>query len=263
MTYPPAHHLLRDLGISGTRAEGEVVNRAAWQPGLADDAGRFRLGVTATVVDMTGAAVALAAVRPDWTATADLNVHSLRPVTGGTINVTCRPVRVGQGRVIIDARVHDDAGECGRGLMAFSRIPGSATSASIEESTGAGVSEFVLDGGTPLDTDRIIDRCGFDPVGPGQLVFAKSDYVANSFGTVNGGVQALAAEVAAVSACGGGHATDLQIHYLEQVGEGPVAVTAEVVRDDGAATMLCSVRTVDRASGQLVATTDVLVAPEP
>ena len=89
--YPPPVHLLRDLGISGTRTDDEVRNRAAWQPGLADASGRFRLGVMATIVDMTGAAVALAAVRPDWSATADLNVHLTRTVTAGHVEVAWPP----------------------------------------------------------------------------------------------------------------------------------------------------------------------------
>ena len=113
------------------------------------------------------------------------------------------------------------------------------------------------EGGTPIEV-AIADRCGFDIVGPGQLRFEKDPYVANSFGTVNGGVMAFAAEAAAVSAAGGGDALDLQIHYLEQVGDGPVGVTAEIVRDAGDGdTVLADVRLEDRADRRLVAVATV------
>ena len=114
-----------------------------------------------------------------------------------------------------------------------------------------------MDGGHPI-TDSVIARCGIETIGPGRLRLEKSPYVENSFGTVNGGVLALAAEASAVSAAGGGHAQDLHIHYLEQIGDGPVAVTAEVMRDQGAG-RLCAVRIEDRSTDRLVAVADVLV----
>ena len=79
---------------------------------------------------------------------------------------------------------------------------------------------FSIDGGTPLD-EPVLDRCGVHDAGGGRLVLDKSPYVENSFGTVNGGVMAIVAEAAAVAAVGGGRAVDLQIHYLEQVRQGP------------------------------------------
>ena len=173
--------------------------------------------------------------------------------------VVCEPLRVGVGSVVVDARITDGHGTlAGTGRMAFARIPGSATAATVQETVGDEPVHHAMDGGRPID-DPITDRCGFTPVGPGQLRFEKAPYVANSFGTVNGGVMALAAETAAVSACGGGVATDLHIHYLEQIGDGPVAVTAEVVRDG--ADVFVAVRIEDRADGRLVAVSDVTVQP--
>ena len=145
--------------------------------------------------------------------------------------------------------------------MAFARIPGSATTATVPETSGDGSRGGVLDGGAPL-VESVLDRCGFEPVGPGQLRFDTTEYVRNSFGTVNGGVLALAADAAAVSACGGGRAVDLQIHYLEQIGDGPAAVTAEVIRhDDG--DRLCQVRITDLADGRLASVADVVVDVTP
>ena len=259
MTFPPEQHFLRDLRISGARGPDEVRNRVAVEPGICDSEGRVRLGAMAMLIDITGGAIAVAAAQPDWIATADLSAHLGRPVTNGSIEVICRPLRVGVGRVVIEASAIDADGlACGRGLMAFARIPGSVMTSEIDGTTGATTDDFMLSGGQPFD-ESILDRCRFEPVGPGQLRFEKTDYVRNSFGTVNGGVLALAAEAAAVSACGGGQATDLHIHYLEQIGGGPVAVTAEVVRDDSDS-RLCQVRIVDKADNRLAAVTDVIVA---
>lgn len=258
MSYPPEQHLLRDLAFRGERTDRRAANRIDVTPGLLGARG-VRLGVLATMVDVTGAGIALASIRPDWIATADLGVHLIKPIEHGEVEVSCSPLRIGAGSVVVDARIVDaDASLCAVGRMAFARIPGSATAASIEEAVGTETVRHAIEGGRPID-EPIDERCGFTPVGPGQLRFDKAAYVRNSFGTVNGGVLALAAEAAAVSACGGGAAVDLQIHYLEQIGDGPVGVTAEVVRDDPLP--FVHVRIEDLAEGRLAAVSDVTVAP--
>lgn len=257
MSYPPEEHLLRDLMIRGRRTPGTATNRIEAQPGLLAH-GEVRLGVMATLLDVTGAGIALTAVAPDWIATADLSVHVVAPAVAGPIEVECTPLRIGTRSAVVGATLRDgDGATCATGRMAFSRIPGRATTATIAD-TSASDAEFEIIGGKPL-VEPVTDRCGMVAVGPGQLVFDKSDYVRNSFGTVNGGVLALAAEAAAVSATAHeGVATDLQIHYLEQVADGPVAVTAEVVRTDGNGA-LCLVRIEDRATRALVAICDVAI----
>jgi len=251
MSYPPAKHLLRDLAFHGTHSPETSTNSLQLTAGLMDDAG-VRLGALATLIDVTGAGLALHAVAPDWIATADLQAHIVRPVTEGSVTIECHPLRVGAGRVVVDANLTDDTGAlCGTGRMAFARLPGSATSASID-------SRVTMTGGNPI-VEPLLDHCGMEPVGPGQIRYEKIPYIQNSFGTVNGGVLALSAEAAAVSAAGGGHASDIHVHYLEQIGDGPVAVTAEVVRDDRTS-RLCVVRIEDRSVDRLVAVADVIVS---
>ena len=194
-TYPPANHLLRDLAVRGRRETGLATNHLISRPGLVDGAEQLRLGVLATLVDMTGAAIALATVNPDWIATADLSCHLSSPLNGDA-TVVCRPLRAGSSTVVVEAEIADrDGRRCGHGRMAFSRIPGRATRAALtpgpddpDEPT-----LFSMDGGTPID-DSVLDRCGVHVLAPGRLVVDKSPYVQNSFGTVNGGVQALVAE---------------------------------------------------------------------
>ena len=259
MSYPPDIHLLRDLAFTGRRSADTATNTMPITAGLCDAVG-VRLGVLATLVDVTGAGIALHAVQPDWIATADLQTHLLRPVTSDEVSIECQPLRVGSRSVVVDAVLRDtDGTPCATGRMAFARIPGSATRATVDEIRETTTTP-AMGGGRPI-TAPVAEVCGMTRVGPGQLRFDKTPYVENSFGSVNGGVLALAAETAAVSAAGAGRAHDLHIHYLEQIGDGPVAVTAEVVRDDRAG-RLCHVRVDDRASGRLTSVAEVLVVDD-
>ena len=257
--YPPDVHLLRDLAVNGERRADLATNRLAHQPGLADGRGSLRLGVLATLIDMTGAGIALATVAPDWIATADLSCHLTAAVTGDA-TVVCRPLRAGSSTVVVGAEILDGEGLVrGHGRMAFARIPGRATRADVDHPRGDGTEPvlFSMAGGTPID-DSVLDRCGVRVLAPGQLELDKSPYVKNSFGTINGGVQALVAEAAAVSATDGSHAISQQIHYLEQVAAGPLRIEADIVRTGPAP--LCEVRLIDRSDDRLVAVADVTVA---
>jgi acyl-coenzyme A thioesterase PaaI-like protein len=64
----------------------------------------------------------------------------------------------------------------------------------------------------------------------GELQLACSPYVANSIGTINGGVLAVLVEVAAEAMCPGRSATDMQIHFLSQLKVGPARTRSSVLR---------------------------------
>ena len=261
MTYPPDHHLLRDLGFSTESGPGWMTTRLPITPGLMGVAG-LRLGVLASMIDVSGASIAIRSAVPDWIATADLSVHLIQQTHSPHIDIRCEPLRVGKNSIVVAAEIIDNEGElCGLGRIAFSRIPGSATKASIDELQTSEVRTIrsAIQGGSPIHRP-IAELCGFNIVGPGQLRFEKTSYVSNSFGTINGGVLALAADEAAVSASGGSCALDLKIQYLEQVGGGPIGVTAEVVRSNSdASDMLVTVRIEDKENMRLVAVSDVTV----
>ena len=211
----------------------------------------------ATLLDVSGAPIALAGVQPDWIATSNLSIHRTRPVNGAELRAESRPLRVGSRSVVVETDLFVDGARCGFGRMTFARIPGSSTVATVDRDLTGETVEVEMAGGTRIE-DPVDQLCGMESVGPGQIRFDKTEYVANSFGTVNGGVLALSADVAAVSAAGGGAATDLQIHYLAQIGEGPVAVTAAVERATPESA-LCAVRIEDRSTRTLVAVADVTV----
>jgi uncharacterized protein (TIGR00369 family) len=65
----------------------------------------------------------------------------------------------------------------------------------------------------------------------GQLELERTQYVANSIGTINGGVLAVLVEVASEAMCPSMAATDMQIHFLSQVKVGPARTRGTVLRE--------------------------------
>jgi acyl-coenzyme A thioesterase PaaI-like protein len=79
----------------------------------------------------------------------------------------------------------------------------------------------------------MLDRIGVTVVDPGTGVveIERSDYVRNSFGTINGGVLGAVFQAAAEAMRPGLVATDLQVHYLSQVQAGPARTRGTVSRE--------------------------------
>ncbi len=255
MSYPPRRHLLSDLRAESRYRDGLGEMRAPVIDGVVDDDGAMRLGVLATLQDVTGAVVALPAVQPDWIATSSLSINVLAPPKGDAVVARCRCTRVGSKSAVVECSIHTIVdGHMAEppsaiGLMNFARIPGSASVAqpSYSDSTG-----WASVGGRELDLGRVDERLGFRNGESGSEVDA-ADYVRNSFGTVNGGVQcALACAEAERAAGDSALATDLQFHYLSQVGDGPLVAAGTVVRHDGRSTLV-RIRLHDASTDSLVA----------
>ncbi|MEM7324072.1 MAG: hypothetical protein AAF531_13370, partial [Actinomycetota bacterium] len=84
--------------------------------------------------------------------------------------------------------------------------------------------------------DRPIEEaCGIRVVDPatGMAEVDRAPFVANSIGTLQGGVVALLADVSAAAVVGPNARTiDLQFRFLAQTGAGPARASAEVIRTD-------------------------------
>ena len=212
------------LGIN-LWTEGDLaLARAEVQPEFfAPGTDRVRLGVLATLVDMVAGSPAHAIINP----TVDLRVTLLSPApTSGVIELVTYPVKSGRLLFIGETLLHT-----GDPALPFARS----------------VCTFM---NKPLDTDRT----GIFPVGhlgaphydaslrvsepePGVFEMDNHEIVRNGAnGTVQGGAQALLAEVAGERALelnddvtGEHEAIDLEIRYLNRVKEGPVRAHAEIV----------------------------------
>lgn len=244
--YPPERHLLRDFAVTTERVSPALtICSSPLVSEIAHASGRPLVGALAAIIDLAGAATALSSVRPDWIATADLSFSSGEPIAEGPIVVAAHLVRAGANVVVVRVDVGDGCGgddiatmrPAGRGLMAFARIPGSASAVSSravppsspKQSMALATSGFRL----PL-LEQLAVRV-IDPA-RGTIEIDRTDYTRNSFGSLNGGAIAIAAEAAAqalVASRGQDfESVDISVNYLSQTRVGPGRTTATLVRLD-------------------------------
>ncbi len=252
--YPPDRHVLRDLDITTEHVTaGHTVTLAPMNDGVRDASGAAAIGFLATLTDVSSAMVALVAGQPKWTATVALSITATGVVPGDAVVASSRLVRAGSNIVVVVVAVHDadglaadaaidtlrdpsgaDAGAVvARGLLSFARIPRSASQATANFD-----GDDLVGRRSRMTTDAAIDqrplaaRIGLEIVDPGHGIvrLARTDYVRNSFGAINGGVHGMVVQHAAELAVPGFVATDLQIQYLAQARTGPATTSTTIVR---------------------------------
>ncbi len=247
--YPPATHLLGDLGIDvEVTSPTEAAVRLAASPFIADAEGGVRAGMLATLVDLVGGAIAVRVLRPDWMATADLSLQLVRPAVGPVVEARGSVLRKGRSTLVIEAEVtnvaedggpvSDAEGEGGpvaTATMTFAILPARDSTAVVEFTE-----EFPARWGfTGAGLDRpVVEALGIavtDAPG-GRVTMPVHEYLHNSFGAVQGGVIALLGEVAAAAALssvtGDGPVVvnGLQVAYLALGRVGPMESSTEVLR---------------------------------
>jgi len=248
--YPPAEHLLGDLGMAAeitSETTARVRTRATPQIASAD--GGVRAGVLATLVDVVGGAIAARVLRPDWMATADLALEVVGPVPGPWVEARGSLLRRGRTTLVVEALVVG-VDEDGNDLVVDGRAPDPVAWASMTFAVLP--TQDASSGGRPspeLPTRWAFSGGGLDlpvlealPVtvldGPaGRLSIPARPYLHNSFGAVQGGVVALLAEAAGAEALGAAQGrdasdmvvTDLQIAYLALAKVGPIVSSARVL----------------------------------
>lgn len=239
-TYPPRHHVLRDLRVEfEMRADG---TGRAWLPVsefVRNPSGSVHAGVLATLVDLMGGGLAAATVQPEWIATADLTLHVLPRPAGEEVEGVARVLRAGRTTAVIEVELHDDRGALGIATMSFARLPRRADNPVLPTPGTGGRGTMALPDSHL--TAPIVDRLGFAIVDAanGAVELALSSYIVNTLGAVQGGIVATAAVVAADTIVGA-HAAptqanepvevcDLQITYLALVKAGPLRTTARLI----------------------------------
>jgi acyl-coenzyme A thioesterase PaaI-like protein len=213
--------------------------------------------VLVTLFDVGTSDPALAACRPDWTATQDLVLHGARPITDGPVVIDCQLVRVGKKVVVVAARAYDAHGVDdfdvlraaidtatvvpregavtlgASGLVTFARLPGVAAPGKDDYDPAQWIGEIRSSRATTPATGTTYQRLGLRTVDgmAGQLELELTPYVVNSIGTINGGAQAVLVEAAAEALRPGMVATDMHIHFLSQAKTGPARSIGTVLRD--------------------------------
>jgi acyl-coenzyme A thioesterase PaaI-like protein len=256
-------HILRELGFATARDGDEIRGRASvvpemWTPGTSS----LRTSVLATWADVAAGQLVLVRLAPKVPVTLSLDVHAYRPPPEtGTIHAVGRILKFGKAVVVVGVDFHDEDGD-----------PVAVSTASFMVAPDPGLS-FTLDLAeleSELDQDHgplrvpLAERARVARREPGVAVLPHADDALNASNTIQGGLVALAAEEAVLSATGSGiddadgRATPggtalstMSLRYLSPLRTGPAVATAEVraglgrveVRDAGAADRLAVIAT--------------------
>lgn len=238
MTYPPDHHLLRDLCVASYWT-GELESRfiAPLVPEIARADGSMSAGALFAVADLAAASTAIAAAEPDWAGTLDLSVRMKDAVRTGPLVIDGAVLRAGGTLITVRSEVFDGEGTeearrfVGTTIGGFRRMKRNPEyNAGPVEVREIGVRrEWARPGsgfGSPLRTE-----IGLRELGPGVVELDKSPYVTNSFGTINGGTTGVTIVAGAESAVGPDFtAVDVDVRYIGQADQGPARTACEVLR---------------------------------
>ena len=241
-----------ELWIDDDRAHGRLeIQPTFLKPGT----DRVRMGVLATLVDMVAGSPAHAVINP----TVDLRVSLLeRAPSAGPIELVCYPVKIGQRLFVGETLLHagDVTRPFARSLCTFINQP-----LPVEHSTRDHLPRGPL-GAESYDESLLLR----EPV-PGTFEMDAHEAVRNGpAGTIQGGAQALLAELAGERAladdCDGEYeVVDLEIRYLNRVRTGPVLATGEVIPGvlDGACVRVPTIE--PGADGRIVSLSSLLCRP--
>jgi uncharacterized protein (TIGR00369 family) len=282
--YPPAHHLLTDLGM-----EGEVVSptevhlRMAVTPHVLGPDGGVRAGVLATVVDVVGGSVALRAAGRQRMATADLVVEMVRPARGPRIEARASLRRRGRTTLVVEATVFETPDDAAPRPSATTAVPvawASMTFSLLPEKRETEGDESASVDVVPEMPERwaftgdgfersVLESLGIEVIDPlaGRLSMPALPYHRNSFGAVQGGAMALLAEAAGAEAMRAARGPDaaplavtgLQVVYLALGRDGPITSQARVL-DPNSGSHSCAVVELSDGGSDGRVTTHVNVA---
>ncbi len=243
--FPGNQHILRDLRMEMEAGpEGYHATRMPLVPEVLDAAGNLQTGVIATIADLAAAFPTLQHVSPDWMATSDLSACSTARPEHGPILARPHVLRAGRTSVVTEVEVVDEGcpeqtrvGHC---LLAFARIERPETTRDIptpEDPEERTRSTMALEGSAMRA--HHYEQTGIQVIdaATGTCELARSDYVLNSFGTLQGGSVATlteAAGAALVRTITGREVApiDLGVRYLAQGPSGPYRTRARLLRLD-------------------------------
>lgn len=219
--YPPRDHVLCQMHLAFEPAgEGRLVGTMPLTPFLCGPDGSIRLAALATGGDLAAGVSAVRETRPDHTATFDLAFHLVEPVgPGGEADLECRLVRAGRNTVVTKVDVSVRGSLVATGTISYSRRPLPDGFSPVKPNDHVDLRPDQAPLAVPLG-----ELVGFRPEGA-SIGFDLVKPIQNSFGSVQGGVTALAMEEAALHAVGEGRVAFLHVYYLAGAREGPFLAT--------------------------------------
>lgn len=235
-TYPPPGQVLSALGIEVSWVDDDqMIGRSTVDTALlARDGRTIGIGSLVPFVDLVAGVRSTALTEGDWLATSDIWLNERATIASGPITAGVRVLRAGRRTIVSAVEVEAGGRSVASGTIEYTRIRREASNhASTETRHG--------DGWNRVGSGALLDRpleeaCGFRLVDPehGVVELGRSAFVANSTGTLQGGVVALLADVSAATLVGPEARTvDLHYRFLAPTGDGPARSRAELVRVDG------------------------------
>ncbi len=237
-TVRPTSHILQELGL-GVRREGEELHGSAplVPQMLVPGTGHLRTSILAAWTDTLAGLLAVDVIGPRVPVTLELDVHLYEPLPGsGTIHGVSRVVKAGRSVFVAGVDFTDDTGRplaYGGGSFVTAPDP----SLRLPPMTSVGTTR---PGELRLEIP-LAERARCERRSAGVAALPRTEDGLNSSKTVNGGLIALAAEEAVLSAVPGRTLSSLAMRYLQPVRRGPAVATAHVrdglarieVRDEG------------------------------
>lgn len=259
MSYPPHHHLLRDLPfeIEDTGPESSRAHLRVAPELLIGADGPLGIGPVLVAADVVSGFLVGRVIAPDWMATSQIAVHLVdAPAPVGSVSIDVAVRRAGRTTVVVVADIVDgDSGApAGDGVLTFVRLPRRDGNIEIPDTpVVVGTRSSMTLPGSGF-TRRYREEIGIEVLDPasGSARMQVSEYVRNSFGAVNGGVvTSLAAEAAAAMAGPRlgrpARPLDLTATYLSQGKVGPLVARSRPLRTDDR-TALVRVEVTDEGS---------------
>lgn len=246
-TYPPEHHIVRDLAPVVVRDQAGSTIQLPIVPALLDEGGRPHVGVIATIIDMVAGETAIREVLPQWIATSNLSLHTGDLPSEGTLRARPRVLRKGRTTLVMEVLVDqlETGVECGLSTVGFSILPErNALQARVDWAEKPQPRSEFARPGSGLD-EPLYDALGlaFDATDPALARLAVGPYVINTLGAMQGGVVAIlidaAADHHAAHALGEpARVRSLEIHYLKLARVGPVRAEARTIGTTGSGLVL-------------------------
>ncbi len=231
-SYPPDHHLLRDLQPRQEWIDDdECLFTAPVVSEVCTRTGAMALGPLFAVADVALVSTAIGFSGEDWCGTLDLAIRLGTPIVDGPLVIACQVLRIGGTLITTKAEIRDGERLAGTAIATCRRMPRNADfNSAPPEPKQIGVPKYWAreTSGFSLPVEQ---QLGLHEVAPGAVELTKTPYVTNSFGTINGGTTGILLCAGAESALGGEFvATDIEARYIGQAADGPVRTMSEIVR---------------------------------
>lgn len=211
--------------------EVAVSGRVPCEASLVDDAGYLRTAAVLMAVDMTCGMAAGLAVLPQWTVTADADIHFVEPCSRGPLRVDARSVQAGRTMSVVEARVVDE----GRNdllvavVTANHGVLDSSFDHWLAQADPGDVQTFARPV-APKD-ESLEDYFGL-VVDVGAVSLALDARTTNPWGILHGGLHGLLVDVA-VRGSGIVTPTHIGLRFLNSVKQGPAVARVTDVVDRG------------------------------